>query len=79
MFTYYHPDGGPLLASSRAHVVIDDGRRFLDRSAEKFDAIIVDPPPPVNAAGSSLLVLAGVLCLGETAPRSGRNSAAVAL
>jgi len=55
MFTYYHPDGGPLLASPRAHVVIDDGRRFLDRSAEKFDAIIIDPPPPVNAAGSSLL------------------------
>ncbi len=55
MFTYYHPDGGPLLASPRAHVVIDDGRRFLDRSSEKFDAIIVDPPPPVSAAGSSLL------------------------
>jgi hypothetical protein len=55
LFTYYHPDGGPLLASPRAHVVIDDGRRFLDRSAEKFDAIILDPPPPVNAAGSSLL------------------------
>jgi len=55
LFTYYHPDGGPLLTSPRAHVVIDDGRRFLDRSAEKFDAIIIDPPPPVDAAGSSLL------------------------
>ena len=38
-----------------AHIVIDDGRRFLDRSAEKFDAVIIDPPPPVEAAGSSLL------------------------
>jgi len=55
LFTYYHPDGGPLLESPRAHVVIDDGRRFLNRSAEEFDAIIIDPPPPVNAAGSSLL------------------------
>jgi len=55
LFTYYHPDGAPLLASPRAHVVIDDGRRFLDRSAEKFDAIIIDPPPPTEAAGSSLL------------------------
>ena len=55
LFTYYHPDGAQLLASPRAHVVIDDGRRFLDRTQEKFDAIIIDPPPPLEAAGSSLL------------------------
>ena len=55
LFTFYHPDGGPLLSSPRAHIVIDDGRRFLDRSPEKFDAIIIDPPPPINAAASSLL------------------------
>jgi spermidine synthase len=55
LFTYYHPDGAALLASPRAHVVIDDGRRFLDRTAQKFDAIIIDPPPPTEAAGSSLL------------------------
>jgi len=55
LFTYYHPDGGPLLTSPRAHIVIDDGRRFLDRSPEKFDAVMIDPPPPINAAASSLL------------------------
>ena len=55
LFTYYHPDGAAIMASPRAHVVIDDGRRFLDRTAEKFDAIIIDPPPPTEAAGSSLL------------------------
>ena len=55
LFTFYHPGSGPLLKSSRAHIVIDDGRRFLDRSAEKFDLIIVDPPPPIESAGSSLL------------------------
>ncbi len=55
LFTYYHPDGGPLLTSPRAHIVIDDGRRFLDRSSEKFDAVMIDPPPPINAAASSLL------------------------
>lgn len=55
VFSYYHADGDRLLASARAHVVIDDGRRFLDRSPERFDAIILDPPPPISAAGSSLL------------------------
>lgn len=55
LFTYYHQDGGKILASPRAHVVIDDGRRFLERSPEEYDVIIIDPPPPVQAAGSSLL------------------------
>ncbi len=36
-------------------MVIDDGRRYLERTPQKYDAIIIDPPPPVPAAGSSLL------------------------
>jgi spermidine synthase len=55
LFAYYHRDGGEILASPQAHVVIDDGRRYLERSPEEYDAIIIDPPPPVQAAGSSLL------------------------
>jgi len=35
--------------------VIDDGRRFLERSNKVYDLVVVDPPPPVSAAGSSLL------------------------
>ncbi len=35
--------------------MIDDGRRFLDRTVEQYDVIVIDPPPPVEAAGSSLL------------------------
>jgi spermidine synthase len=55
LFWYYHSDAGQLLGSPLSHVVIDDGRRFLERTDEKFDVIIIDPPPPVEAAGSSLL------------------------
>ena len=55
LFGYFHPDGPALLASPDARVVIDDGRRFLERTVERFDAIVVDPPPPVEAASSSLL------------------------
>ncbi|MGA8088519.1 MAG: hypothetical protein WCA10_14515 [Terracidiphilus sp.] len=55
LFTFYHPDGASLLASPLSHVVIDDGRRYMERTPEKYDAIIIDPPPPVRAAGSSLL------------------------
>jgi spermidine synthase len=55
LFSYYHADAAQEMASPLAHVVIDDGRRYMERSPEKFDAIIIDPPPPVQAAGSSLL------------------------
>jgi spermidine synthase len=52
---YYQPHAQELVASPLAHIVVDDGRRFLDGSSETYDAIIVDPPPPVQAPGSSLL------------------------
>ena len=54
-FGYFHADAAAILASPRGRVVIDDGRRFLERTQESYDVIVVDPPPPVPAAGSSLL------------------------
>ena len=54
-FSYFHADGDHVAASPLAHVIVDDGRRYLERSTETFDSIIIDPPPPVQAAGSSLL------------------------
>jgi hypothetical protein len=55
VFGYFHPDGPGLLRSPLADVVIDDGRRYLERTTEKYDVITIDPPPPVEAAGSSML------------------------
>ena len=55
LFWYFHSDAPQLLSSPLAHVVIDDGRRYLERTAAQYDVITVDPPPPVEAAGSSLL------------------------
>jgi spermidine synthase len=54
-FGYYHFDAEEFLRNPHGHIVIDDGRRYLNRCDRKFDIIIVDPPPPIEAAGSSLL------------------------
>jgi len=51
----FHADAAARFSAPGARVVIDDGRRFLARSHELFDAIVIDPPPPIHAAGSSLL------------------------
>lgn len=55
LVTFFHPNAGPLMSSPLSNVVIDDGRFFLERTSEQYDVITVDPPPPVSAAGSSLL------------------------
>ncbi len=54
-FGYYHADAARFVNATNGHIVTDDGRRYLKRTARKFDVIVVDPPPPVQAAGSSLL------------------------
>jgi spermidine synthase len=54
-FGYYHADAAEVLKNPRGHIVIDDGRRFLNRTKKKYDVIAIDPPPPLSAAGSSLL------------------------
>ena len=54
-FGFYHADATQILANPKGRIIIDDGRRYLNRTREKFDVIVIDPPPPVEAAGSSLL------------------------
>ncbi len=54
-FAFYHTDVADVLRNPKGRIVIDDGRRYLERAGEKYDVIVIDPPPPVEAAGSSLL------------------------
>ncbi len=55
MFGFYHADAAEVLRNPKGRIVIDDGRRFLNRTPEKYDVITIDPPPPLQTAGSSLL------------------------
>ncbi|MFN2622252.1 MAG: fused MFS/spermidine synthase [Chthoniobacterales bacterium] len=54
-FPFYHADAARVLSKPEGRIVIDDGRRYLNRTQDTFDVIVIDPPPPVEAAGSSLL------------------------
>jgi spermidine synthase len=54
-FGFYFTDADRWMDDPRGRVVIDDGRRFLARTTEMFDVITIDPPPPIETAGSSLL------------------------
>jgi spermidine synthase len=54
-FGYYFADAAGILARPGCRIVVDDGRRFLKRTTRLYDVITIDPPPPVEASGSSLL------------------------
>jgi spermidine synthase len=55
LFGEFHADAAAILASPLGRIVVDDGRRFLERTTDTYSAIVIDPPPPLSAAGSSLL------------------------
>jgi len=52
---YFFEDASSILSQPNVEVIIDDGRRFLNRTQNKYDVIIIDPPPPIEAASTSLL------------------------
>jgi len=54
-FGFFFADARDTIGDPKAHIVVDDGRRYLLRGNRTFDVITLDPPPPVEAAASSLL------------------------
>ena len=54
-FGFFAPAFIGIVDDPRVRIIVDDGRRFLLRSGRQFDVITIDPPPPIEAAGSSLL------------------------
>jgi hypothetical protein len=55
MFDVFYPDAPMYLNDPKAKVVIADGRNFVALTKQKYDIIIVDPPPPVQSAGVSII------------------------
>jgi spermidine synthase len=55
MFHYYYPDADEILANPNGRVFVADGRNHLELSDERFDIIVTDPPPPIQASGVSVI------------------------
>jgi spermidine synthase len=55
LFGYYHADALELTRNPLGHIIIDDGRRFLEHSTDLYDVITLDPPPPITTPTTSLL------------------------
>lgn len=55
MFGYYYDDAAAVLADPNGKVYVADGRNHLELSAESYDIIVTDPPPPIQSSGVSVI------------------------
>lgn len=55
MFHWFYPDANGVLANPDGHVIIADGRNHVELTSERYDFIVVDPPPPIESSGVSVI------------------------
>lgn len=55
MFQYFYPDANAVLADPNGRLVISDGRNYVELTDRTYDTIVVDPPPPIESAGTGVL------------------------
>lgn len=52
---FFHNDGESVLKNPRGKVIVNDGRNYVFLSDKKYDIVTIDPPPPTNGAGTTVL------------------------
>ena len=55
MFGYYFPDAAEIRANPKGHIIIADGRNHVELTEARYDIIVTDPPPPIEAAGITVI------------------------
>ena len=55
MFPWFYPDAARVLADPMGGLLITDGRNHVELTNRTFDMVIVDPPPPIQSAGTGVL------------------------
>jgi spermidine synthase len=55
MFPWFYDDADAVLADPMGRLLIADGRNHVELSDRSFDTVIVDPPPPIESAGTGVL------------------------
>ncbi len=55
MFDTFYGDAESILRNERGRVLIADGRSHVELVDRRYDIIVVDPPPPVESSGVSVI------------------------
>lgn len=55
LMSLFHQDADQFLYHSQGKIIINDGRNYIFLTKKKYDIVTIDPPPPFNAAGTTVL------------------------
>ena len=55
MFRWFYDDAPEVLADPAGEVFVTDGRNFVELTQETYDFVVVDPPPPIESSGVSVI------------------------
>jgi spermidine synthase len=55
MFGYFYDDAPSVLADPHGHVIVTDGRNYLELTRKSYDIIVTDPPPPIESSGAAVI------------------------
>jgi spermidine synthase len=55
MFSTFYDDAAQVLADPHGRVIIADGRNHVELTDRFYDIVVVDPPPPVESSGVSVI------------------------
>jgi spermidine synthase len=55
MFHWFYADADAVLADPNGEVIVTDGRNHVELTAERYDIIVTDPPPPIQSSGASVI------------------------
>lgn len=55
MFSLFYPSSAKLQKNAPGKIIINDGRNYVNLTKSKYDIVTIDPPPPFNAAGTTVL------------------------
>ncbi|HEU4672860.1 MAG TPA: fused MFS/spermidine synthase [Candidatus Limnocylindrales bacterium] len=55
MFPAFYADAEEVLANPNGRVIIADGRNHVELTDRTYDIVVVDPPPPIESSGVSVI------------------------
>jgi hypothetical protein len=68
---HFHPDADQYLHHPNGTIVIADGRNYVRLSNQHYDLVAVDPPPPIESAGTVVLYTQEFLTQGKARLKPG--------
>ena len=77
MFHWFYDDADQVLADPLGRVIVADGRNHVELTEETYDFVVVDPPPPIESSGVSVISSLGFYRVGQGTATPGRRDDAV--